>query len=202
MPLPSWSRLYSRLYATHVGSGELVRVCMDQGSVNAQPFTHVIVETQSYSLPDRSKMEPPLSSGDVPGVLALLNGALSMAPAQQKQAESTLAALEQRQGFCSCLVVRTQHPMTRQGSALRGHTMTISTRRRSSHRARYVNTARDGWPPRSSRTQSATGEGGQAKGGRGNLPAWLHACHSDCTTAWVRRRPSPVVRATVCMAAA
>ena len=200
MPLPSWSRLYSRLYATHVGSGELVRVCMDQGSVNAQPFTHVIVETQSYSLPDRSKMEPPLSSGDVPGVLALLNGALSMAPAQQKQAESTLAALEQRQGFCSCLVVRKQHPMTRQGSALRGHTMTISTRRRSSHRARYVNTARDGWPPRSSRTQSATGEGGQAKGGRESA-AVLHACHS-CTTAWGRRHPSPVVRAIVSMATA
>ena len=61
----------------------------------------------------------PLSSGDVPGVLALLNGALSMAPAQQKQAESTLAALEQRQGFCSCLVVRTRPVMARNGSTLR-----------------------------------------------------------------------------------
>ena len=51
-------------------------------------------------------MEPPLSSADIPGVLALLNGAISNVSTQQKQAETMLSALEQRQGFCSCLVVR------------------------------------------------------------------------------------------------
>ena len=51
-------------------------------------------------------MEPALSSGDIPAVLELLRGAISNDAATQKQAEGFLSALEPRQGFCSCLVVR------------------------------------------------------------------------------------------------
>ncbi len=49
---------------------------------------------------------PPLGEADVPQLLQLLHGALSMDAGTQKQAEALLASLESRVGFCSCLAVR------------------------------------------------------------------------------------------------
>ena len=112
-------------------------------------------------------MEPPLSSGDIPGVLALLNGAISNVSAQQKQAESVLAALEQRQGFCSCLVVR-RHRHRPISILSWSHPGTPC--RKSSPPQRHASIAPDGWPQHSSRTASGTGEGGLGKGEEHGAP--------------------------------
>lgn len=55
--------------------------------------------------PNSAAMEAPLSAQDVPSVLSCLASALSQSPDVQKQAESALASLEHRPGFCSCLAV-------------------------------------------------------------------------------------------------
>jgi hypothetical protein len=49
--------------------------------------------------------QPALSENDIPQLLQLLQAALSTDRAVQKQAESMLASLELRVGFCSCLAV-------------------------------------------------------------------------------------------------
>ena len=64
-----------------------------------------ILYRSRYAYP-HDKMERPLSSGDIPSVLGILSGAISNDAATQKHAEGLLSELEQRQGFCSCLVVR------------------------------------------------------------------------------------------------
>lgn len=48
---------------------------------------------------------PALSENDLPQLLQLLQTALSTDTTVQKQAESMLASLEGRVGFCSCLAV-------------------------------------------------------------------------------------------------
>jgi hypothetical protein len=57
---------------------------------------------------------PALSEHDLPQLLQLLQTALSTDSLVQKQAESMLASLEGRVGFCSCLAVglqRSRHPL-------------------------------------------------------------------------------------------
>ena len=49
---------------------------------------------------------PALTAAEVPSLLELLSSALSQTPEVQKHAEGVLASLEHRQGFCSCLAVR------------------------------------------------------------------------------------------------
>lgn len=50
--------------------------------------------------------QPALSENDLPQLLQLLQTALSTDTTVQQQAEATLASLEGRVGFCSCLAVR------------------------------------------------------------------------------------------------
>lgn len=55
-----------------------------------------------------NQQQPPLSEADIPQLLQLLQSALNLDPAVQKQAEALLASLGTRVGFCSCLAVSTQ----------------------------------------------------------------------------------------------
>ena len=50
-----------------------------------------------------------LGPGDVPTLYECLRGALSVSNVQ-KAAEETLTSLGDRQGFCSCLAVRSMPP--------------------------------------------------------------------------------------------
>jgi len=47
---------------------------------------------------------PPLGPGDLTGLFNVLSAALSTETGTRKEAEDTLAAMEWRQGFCSCLL--------------------------------------------------------------------------------------------------